>query len=184
MAEDIRTRLLDCNTLFLDRDGTINKRLHQNYVKSVEEFQFLPKIQEALYHAAGIFENIVVVTNQQGVGKGWMRQEELTEIHNFMISKIKENGGRIDQIFSCTELAAFDPLCRKPNPGMALQAQNEFPSIVFSRSIMVGDTWSDMEFGNRLGMFTVLINDKENKEVKADLRVASLWSFIEWLRTR
>lgn len=183
MAEVIRPGFLDYNTLFLDRDGTINKRLHQNYVKSVDEFQFLPRVLEALYYAAGIFENIVIVTNQQGVGKGWMRLEELTEIHNFMVEKIEENRGRIDQIFACTELAAFDPLCRKPNPGMALQAQNEFPSIVFSRSIMVGDAWSDMEFGRRLGMFTVLIDDKENKEVKADLRVASLWSFIKWLRT-
>jgi histidinol-phosphate phosphatase family protein len=181
MNTHIQEQLSGYNTLFLDRDGTINKRLFNNYVKSIDDFEFLPGVLEAFYIADQIFEHVIVVTNQQGVGKELMRLEELVEIHDYMVTKIEQNLGRIDQIYTCTDLAIFDPLCRKPNPGMALQAQQEFPNIDFKRSIMVGDTHSDMEFGRRLGMFTVLINDRHNKSVQADLKVSSLLEFIRIL---
>jgi histidinol-phosphate phosphatase family protein len=179
MNTDIQEQLAGYNTLFLDRDGTINKRLFNDYVKSIDDFEFLPGVMEAFYIADQIFEYVIVVTNQQGVGKELMLLEELVEIHDNMVKKIEQNLGRIDQIYSCTDLAIFDPLCRKPNPGMALQAQKEFPNIDFKRSIMVGDTHSDMEFGRRLGMYTVLINDKTNQHIKADLRVDSLLTFLK-----
>lgn len=151
------------NTLFLDRDGIINRHLPSNYVKKWEEFEFLPGVLEAMKIFSGYFEHILVVTNQRGVGKGIMTENNLIIIHNNMISEINRHQGRIDKVYYCTDIDKDSPN-RKPNPGMALQAKSDFPEIDFKKSIMVGDDVSDMEFGNRLGMKTILINNFKDKD--------------------
>lgn len=146
-------------TLFLDRDGVINKRIVGDYVKNYSEFEFLPGVIGALNNLARVFETIVVVTNQQGVAKGLLSIKDLDEIHQRMICQINKYGGRIDGVFSCPHLAASNPECRKPNTGMAKQAKKRFPQIDFARSVMVGDSPSDMEFGERLGMVCARIGE-------------------------
>lgn len=151
------------NTLFLDRDGVINRHLPDNYMKKWEEFEFLPGVLEAMKIFSGYFKHILVVTNQRGVGKGIMTENNLIIIHNNMISEINRHQGRIDKVYYCTDIDKDSPN-RKPNPGMALQAKSDFPEIDFKKSIMVGDDVSDMEFGNRLGMKTILINNFKDKD--------------------
>lgn len=168
-------------TLFLDRDGTINRRLINDYVKNIGEFEFLPKALEGIYELSPLFETIVIVTNQQCIGKEIISHEELAEVHNYMMQGITSANGRIDQIYYCPELAAFNPICRKPNPGMALQAKEDFPQIEFEKSIMVGDTLSDMQFGKQLGMKTVLILDGTNANIEADLKVPNLKNLASYL---
>jgi histidinol-phosphate phosphatase family protein len=171
-------------TLFLDRDGTINTRKRGGYISSWKEFEFLPGALEAIYRFSHTFEHIIIVTNQQGIGKGLMTHEELNLIHENMITEIKNSKGRVDQIYYCPHLDIFNPLCRKPNPGMAFQAQEDFPQIVFENSIMVGDTDSDIIFGNQLGMFTVRIKDGQNEENEiADLKVKSLFELSQIINT-
>lgn len=166
------------DTIFLDRDGTINRRIVDGYVTSWEEFEFLPGVLEALYRFSQHFDPIIIVTNQQGIGREIMTHEELAVIHNHMIDEIQKNQGRIDQIYYCPQLKVFNPLCRKPNPGMAMQAQEDYPSIDFNRSIMVGDTDSDIQFGKNLGMFTVRITNNDSEvNVYADITVDSLLEF-------
>lgn len=145
-------------TLFLDRDGVINHKLENDYVKCWEEFQFLPGALDALASLEKIFGHIVIVTNQQGIGKGLYTAEHLMEVHRKMMMEIGKAGGRIDRIYFCPGLAKDNPSCRKPNPGMALDAQRDFPAIDFSRSVMVGDSMSDMEMGKAVGMHTVFIS--------------------------
>jgi histidinol-phosphate phosphatase family protein len=161
-------------TLFLDRDGVINERLVGDYVKQWDEFRFTDGTIEAIAGLSDIFGKILVVTNQQGVGKGIMSREQLDLIHEEMISEIKEAGGRIDKIYSCTKLEEEHPFCRKPNPGMALQARRDFPDIKFKRSIMVGDSMSDLKFGKMLGMKTVLIAC-DNSMAKKFPRLTDVW---------
>ena len=144
-------------TLFLDRDGVINHRLPGDYVKRPDEFEFLPGVEKAIAHFSGLFKRIVVVTNQQGIGKGLMTAADLEVVHNLMLDALNTAGGRIDKVYFCPELAAGNPLCRKPNPGMGLQAKQDFPEINFEKSLMVGDSISDMEFGRNLNMTTVWI---------------------------
>ena len=146
-------------TLFLDRDGVINERLYGDYIKVPDEFHFLPGVLEAFYHLEDKFAYQIVVTNQQGIGKGLMSHEQLSEIHAKMIHAIEASGGHIDEVYYCSDLDGFDSYFRKPNPGMALQAQSEYPLIDFKKSIMVGDSPSDMEFGKKLGMVTVLVSE-------------------------
>ena len=148
-------------TLFLDRDGVINRRLPGDYVRNWEEFEFVEGVLPALRLLAALFGRIIVVSNQQGIGKGLMEETELALIHERMRGEVQAAGGRIDAIYFCPGLASDNPPCRKPNTGMALQARQDFPEIDFARSFMAGDTVSDMEFGARLGLVNVLIGADE-----------------------
>lgn len=151
------------NALFLDRDGVINQRPHNDYVKTLAEFQIITGVIESIAYLSTKYDPILVVTNQQGIGKGLMSQDDLNRIHDFMIDKITRGGGRIDKVYHCGDLANTESLYRKPAPGMGLKARKDFPSIRFKQSVMVGDTLTDMIFGKNLGMCTVLID--KNKEL-------------------
>jgi histidinol-phosphate phosphatase family protein len=150
-------------TLFLDRDGVINRRLPGAYVCSWAAFEWLPGTLDALVYFAGAFGRIVVVTNQQGIGKGLMSEADIRIIHRLMRQEAEAAGGRIDGVYYCPSLSSAQPNCRKPAPDMALQAQRDFPEIDFSRSLMVGDSLSDMAFGQGLGMLNVLVATKTDE---------------------
>lgn len=157
-------------TLFLDRDGVINQRFMDHYVLKAEDFVFLPGVCESIAKLAEIFGTVLIVTNQQGIGKGLMTSDDLNDIHQMMLAQIKLSGGRIDKIYYCPGLKEHHPFCRKPSPGMALQARKDFPHIRFKKSVMVGDTLSDMQFGKNMGMKTVLIGSDRDL-VKANDRL-------------
>lgn len=168
-------------TLFLDRDGVINRRIIDDYVKRPAEFEFLKQVPEAIKLLGKIFDKLFIVTNQQGIGKGLMTHEDLGLVHEKLLNEVGYSGGRIDRIFYCPELAESNHADRKPNIGMALHAQKEFPGIDLSKSIMVGDSISDMEFGRNAGMLTVLIapaNAKFDKKI-VDYRYESLFHFAK-----
>jgi len=149
-------------TLFLDRDGVINHRIPDEYISRWEDFKFLPGVLEALGVFSQYFSRIVIVTNQAGIEKELMTHEDLKSIHEQMIEYIMYHGGRIDEIYYCPFKADLDPLCRKPNPGMALEAQKDYPEINFTKSLMIGDSDSDIAFGNNLGMKTILVGNKQD----------------------
>lgn len=143
-------------TLFLDRDGVINVEKNEDYVKQWDEFEFYKESLEALPILANKFKTIVITTNQKGIGKGLMTHEDLSTIHQNMVQKIIQVGGRIDHIFYCADLDNNSPN-RKPQPGMAFQAKELLPSIHFAESIMVGNRTSDMHFGRNAGLHTVFL---------------------------
>ena len=149
-------------TLFLDRDGVINKKIKDGYVKNIDEFIFLPKVIEALSLLTPMFHKIIIVTNQQGIGKGLMDKNDLDKIHQHFIQQVNLHHGRIDAIFFAPQLEQENSLMRKPNIGMALSAQNEFSTIDFKKSIMVGDSESDMNFAKNSSMFGVYIGDHKD----------------------
>lgn len=143
-------------TLFLDRDGVINYEKEADYVRNPDEFRFYEGVPEAISVFSRRFGKIFVVTNQKGIGKGLMTEKDLDDIHTFMLSTIRKHQGRIDRIYFCPDLDEASPN-RKPNPGMGYRAKAEFPEIDFSRSLMVGNTMSDMKFGKALGAKTIFI---------------------------
>ena len=144
-------------TLFLDRDGVINRRIVGDYVKTWEQFEFLPGVTDAIRKFSSVFGRIVVVSNQQGIGKGLMTDAEVQSIHRRMTEEIARCGGKIDGVLVSPHLHAERSVMRKPNVGMALKARKQFPGILFNRSVMAGDSLSDMIFGKRAGMTTVFI---------------------------
>ena len=87
------------DTLLLDRDGVINKLRPDDYVKCWEEFEFLPGVFEALVKWNMQFRYIIIVTNQRGIGKGVMTDEDLSNIHGRMMEEIERQGGRVDKIY-------------------------------------------------------------------------------------
>lgn len=143
-------------TLFLDRDGVINHEKEMDYIRNWKEFQFYDQVLEAIAICAKKFGLIVVVTNQKGVGKKLMSEEDLLQIHQELKNEVLKAGGRIDQIYFCSSIED-EHYSRKPNPGMAFEAKKEFPEIEFNKSIMVGNKPSDMQFGRNAGMYTVYL---------------------------
>jgi len=147
-------------TLFLDRDGVINKKRENDYVLKWEQFEFISGVLDALKELSLIFGKIFIVTNQQGIGRGYMTEAELKIIHTNMLEKINNSGGKIDAVYYAPQIKESNHSDRKPNVGMALKAKKDFPVIDFKKSVMAGDSLSDMEFGHRLGMINVLISEE------------------------
>jgi histidinol-phosphate phosphatase family protein len=169
-------------TLFLDRDGVINKELPADYVKSWQEFQFEKGAIDAIAKLTDIFGYIYIVTNQRGVGIGVMTENELNAIHEKMLLEIERAGGKINKIYYCTD-ADRKSLLRKPYPAMALQAKSENPAIDFSKSIIAGNSASDMEFGRAAGMITVFIDDKSARNDVKDESMDHIFnSLIDFTR--
>ena len=136
-------------TLFIDRDGVVNDEKHLDYIHTWDEFKFYEGVKEAFKIFNKKFGIIIMVTNQRGVAKGLTKIEDLHLIHRNMLKEIENAGGRIDRIYFCTEMEGEN---RKPNPGMGLQAKKDYPNIDLSKSVMIGNTLSDMEFGRNLGV--------------------------------
>ncbi|NOR86470.1 MAG: HAD-IIIA family hydrolase [Bacteroidales bacterium] len=168
--------------LFLDRDGVINKRKVDDYISCWDDFEFLPGVLNAMKAFAQQFERIIIVTNQQGIGKNIMSHQDLKEIHQKLKQTVIENHGQIDGIYYCSMLKDAPNNCRKPGNTMALQAQRDFPEINFNESLMVGDTSTDMEFGKNMGMSTILLQNKhttENDRKHADAFIHQLTEISE-----
>jgi histidinol-phosphate phosphatase family protein len=166
-------------SLFLDRDGVINKRLEGDYVKTLDEFEFIDGVPEALKILSGIFGKIIIVTNQQGIGKGLYTENDLNIIHHYLSDEIEKHEGRIDKIYFSPHLASANHSSRKPGIGMALEAKNDFPEIDFTKSLMVGDSMSDMIFGKSAGMKTIFLNEENIKDEKIDFCFPSLFELAE-----
>lgn len=144
-------------TLFLDRDGVINRRQVGGYVSCWDEFGFLPGVLDAIPRLNRVFGTLVIISNQQGIGKGMVSHEAIEDIHQRMMEAIHLEGGYVNRIYFSPYLEKENHSWRKPNPGMALQAKKDHPWIEFAWSVMAGDAMTDMEFGRRLGMVNVLI---------------------------
>lgn len=164
----------------MDRDGVINDEKLGEYILHWDYFIFSKGVLDVFKKLSDTFGRVIIVTNQKGVGKGLMTQAALDSIHYEMQREVEVVGGRIDRIYACTDLDDLSPN-RKPNHGMALQAQTDMPDIDFSRSVMVGNKPSDMRFGRAAGMRTVFVATT-NPEVPfphpdIDLRFDSLFHF-------
>jgi len=146
------------SALFLDRDGVINRNIAGDYVRNLSQLELLPGAIDAIVRLGKRFRYVMVVTNQQGIGKGLMSAADVEEIHDYIIRQVKKSGGRIDRIYCCPSLKTDNDPNRKPDIGMGLQAKRDFPDIDFTRSLMIGDNASDMIFAEKLGMSRIFID--------------------------
>jgi D-glycero-D-manno-heptose 1,7-bisphosphate phosphatase len=172
-------------TLFLDRDGVINYEIPGTYVRNWAEFMFYPQAPENIAYFNTRFQRLVLATNQRGITRGIMTLGDLENIHANMISSLESKAGKIDRIYFCVDAEENSP-CRKPNPGMALQAVKDFPEINLKKSLMVGNNISDMLFGRNAGMHTVFLTttdpDRKLPDDQIDLHFNNLDEFAEALR--
>ena len=135
--------------VFIDRDGVICRN-RRDHVKSWEEFVFLPGARAALAQLARSDLAVVIITNQAVINRGIMSVDAVEDIHRRMIQAIQVAGGRIDGVFYCPHRPDEQCGCRKPQPGMLLQAAREL-GIDLERSYLIGDAWSDMLAGQAAG---------------------------------
>jgi D-glycero-D-manno-heptose 1,7-bisphosphate phosphatase len=144
-------------TIFLDRDGVLNQKLPEGrYVTSSAEFQPLPGVPQAIARLNRSGLRVIVVSNQRGIALGLHTAADVLAIHTAFQRELAAHGAHIDAFYFCPH-DKVGCNCRKPLPGLFEQARADYPEIAAESSAMIGDSWSDIEFGRRLGMFTLFI---------------------------
>jgi D-glycero-D-manno-heptose 1,7-bisphosphate phosphatase len=174
--------------VFLDRDGVINRKAPDGqYVTRWEDFQLLPGVIEGIaqLNRAGI--RVIVVTNQRCVAKGLLAESDLESLHGKMSEHLAQAGAIIDAIYYCPHALEAACDCRKPAPGMLLEAARAH-NLDLSDSWMIGDSGSDIQAGKNAGCRTARVskNNPAEKEkehgsvlpVEADIIAASLFDAI------
>lgn len=162
--------------IFLDRDGVINRAVVRNGrpypPATLDDFILLPGVVSAILALRNAGFLIIVVTNQPDVAMGLQRREVVEAMHEKLLST-----GLIDDIKVCYHIDADGCDCRKPKPGMLIDAAREW-QIDLKNSFMVGDRWRDVEAGNSVGCFTYHIDYQyqEKAPEKPDVVVATLQS--------
>ncbi len=155
-------------TIFLDRDGVIN-RDSPDYIKRPSEFHLLPNSAEAvaLLNQNGFYP--ILVTNQSVIERKMVTPEGLDAIFNTMKKALAEAGGRLTDIFFCPHRPDQDCSCRKPKPGLILQAAQKH-TVNLAESCMVGDSAKDIECGKNAGCgLTILVKTGNGIEAAKDL---------------
>lgn len=170
-------------TVFFDRDGVVNVSPGDGYVLRWEDFCFAPGIIEALALCRERGYATIVVTSQQGVGKGLMTQEALDDLHTRMQSELARHGAAFDGIYACTHLAGTCT-CRKPSAEMILRAQAEH-GLDLTRSWLVGDHDRDIQMAVNAGVpRTVRILSHHEPKVAAEFTLAETVELAGLLREK
>jgi D-glycero-D-manno-heptose 1,7-bisphosphate phosphatase len=136
--------------IFLDRDGVIIENV-SSYVRSWADVSIFPQAVQALARLSYSPYKFVIVTNQAGIGKGLFSQAEADSINQRLIGEIERAGGRIDGVFMCPHTPHDNCDCRKPKPGLFLQASRQL-AIDLTRSIAIGDRWFDLQAAHAAGI--------------------------------
>ena len=143
--------------VFLDRDGVINEKPPKaDYVKNWSEFKFLPGAIEAIKTLNQNGFETYIITNQPGIARGMMTEDDLKQIHNNLREELAKNNARIDQIYYCPHGWDDGCECRKPKPGLFFRAANEH-DIDLTKTIFIGDEERDLEAGHAAGCKTILV---------------------------
>lgn len=148
--------------IFLDRDGVINEN-RQDYVKSWEEFSFIPGAIEAIKTLNEAKNEVIIVTNQAGIGKGLVSKITVEEMHRRMVGEIEAGGGKIMAVYVCPHRPEDGCKCRKPKTALFKEAIKKF-KINSKQSFLVGDSLRDIEAGKKIGCQTILILDGKLSE--------------------
>ncbi len=154
--------------VFLDRDGVINKKPPKaHYIKTWNDFIFLPKVLDAIKRLNSNGFKAFIVSNQAGIARGVMTERDLNLIHRNLKKELKKFGAKIDGIYYCPHGWDEDCICRKPKPGMLLQASREH-FIDLRKAIFIGDDERDKKAGDAVDCKTILVKEKDNLLKVAD----------------
>ena len=158
--------------VFLDRDGVINQN-RNDYVRSTEQLHIFPNALPALAQLAQSNHAIVIITNQSAIGRGLVSTETITQINHYLIKRICEAGGRIDELYHCPHTPHDACECRKPKPGMLLQAASEL-KLELTRSWLIGDSLTDIQAASAAGVRPILVATGRGQEAYHQLELARL----------
>lgn len=160
--------------IFFDRDGIVNKRIVGDYVKNPTEFEIIPEFLTIFDMVKSAGYLAILVTNQQGIGKGVMTENDLKQVHDLMQKILFINTNYyFDDIYFCPDLAGTESTHRKPRPGMLLEAIEKW-SVDAAGSWMIGDSCKDAIAGKRAGCRTILLGNYEQEDCsEADFILAN-----------
>ena len=174
MAESQGIRFDKIDFVFLDREGVLDRKPPEGqYVTRWEQFELLPGVEEAIARLNRSGHKVILVTNQRCVALGLCGEADVRDVHDKLCAHLAQHGARLDAIYFCPH-DKNQCNCRKPATGMFEQAFRDRPGSSPANSVMVGDSLSDIEAGERLGMRTIFIQgDPERQKAGAD-RAAAL----------
>lgn len=165
--------------LFLDRDGVIN--IEKNYLYKIEDFQFIKGIVELARHYQSLGYIIVVVTNQSGIDRGYYTEDDFAILSKWMTIEFAKEGVKISKVYHCPHHPSIygECECRKPKPGMLLEAKKEF-DIDMGNSILIGDKERDIQAALNAGLKETYLFDESNeitqsKATKICSRLEEIW---------
>ena len=141
--------------LFIDRDGTIIKQIDGHYISSIKQIELIENIFPAILMLQNEGYLIIIVTNQAGINKGILSNEQVDEINQHIIQLLKKQGIDISAVYVCPHKPEEQCKCRKPQPGLLLKAAKEY-NIDLENSIIIGDTDKDTEAGLNAGLKKVI----------------------------
>ncbi|MFA7627478.1 MAG: HAD family hydrolase [Candidatus Kapaibacterium sp.] len=148
--------------VYFDRDGIVNVRLIDDYVRYPDEFRIIPEAAELIKYLKEKSFYVILITNQQGIGKKLMTIEDLDKIHEFMQQELNKSVSyKFDDIYFCPDLEESGSFRRKPNPGMILEAAEKW-NIDNNVSFMIGDSDTDIVAGKSAGTKTIFIGTKKS----------------------
>ena len=156
-------------TIFLDRDGVINKEV--NYLYQINDFKFTDSIFETCKYFINLGYQLIIVSNQSGIARGYYTENDYKILTNWMKKQFEKNDVTILDIYHCPHSPDSDCNCRKPNPGMLLSAQKKH-NINMNKSWMIGDKETDIKAANNAGIDnTILVRsghmiDEENSNAQ------------------
>lgn len=168
--------------VFLDRDGIIARDVR--YCCRVEDFEILPTVPQAIRLLNQRGFRVIVVTNQSAIARGYLTEKTLFQIHQYMKDELARYSAHVDAIYYCPHHPDDGCQCRKPKPGLLLQAAKEL-SINLSRSYTVGDGEIDIKAGKAASCRTVLVttgpNEKKGVAEPSDYIADTLLEAAEWI---
>jgi D-glycero-D-manno-heptose 1,7-bisphosphate phosphatase len=154
--------------VFIDRDGVINKDKIGGYITNWTEFQFIDGVLSALKQLSDAGFDIVIISNQAGVGDGVYSEQQLNQVTQKMMEKITATGVKIQGIYYCLHGKKEGCACRKPKPGLFQQAARDIP-FVPNESFFIGDKVTDVEAGNSFGLRNIFVLTGHGKTDQANL---------------
>jgi len=141
-------------TIFLDRDGVINKEI--NYLHRIKDFEFIYGVFEACQYVQSLEYKIIIVTNQSGISRGYYSENDFQIINKWMLDQFKQNNINVLDVFHCPHSPDANCNCRKPKPGMLLQAEIKY-DIDMSNSWLIGDKEVDITAANNAGISNTIL---------------------------
>jgi D-glycero-alpha-D-manno-heptose 1-phosphate guanylyltransferase len=154
----VKKKIFD--TVFLDRDGVLNKKIDDGYVTKPSELEILPGVSEQLAKWNTEGKELFIVTNQRGVGREIMSIEDLHLVHFTLLKELERSEVNIRDIKFCTDIDSSS-FRRKPNPGMLLELFEEFPHLKKESTLFIGDSESDMKAGKSGEVSTCFITNQK-----------------------
>jgi D-glycero-D-manno-heptose 1,7-bisphosphate phosphatase len=159
--------------LFLDRDGVVN--VEKNYLYKIDDFELMEGILDVCRHYEAKGYLIIIVTNQSGISRGYYTENDFKHLSDWMVEHFKSLGITITRIYHCPHHESIDGACdcRKPEPGMLLEAQHDF-DLDMESSVMIGDNERDIQAAIRAGVRTNILLSTEARESAANQIIRSL----------